>query len=66
MEFAKVVRGSMNRWVIVHKRNEDLAWSGARWVMHNAGLPLANYQVCNFASRQDAEEYVRTRTQTFA
>jgi hypothetical protein len=48
----KLVRNLSERWIIVaaHEALADLAWSGARWVP--IGGPV---QICNFASRGDAE-----------
>lgn len=66
MLFAKVATGAMGRFIIVHRNNEDLAWSGSRWVPHVQGIPIAAVQVCNFTTRNEATEYIKNTTQTFA
>jgi hypothetical protein len=46
------------RWILVHPRNQRLAWSGSRWVpIDEKGFPLV-VQVCNFRNEQEAVEYV--------
>lgn len=53
----KLVRNLSERWIIVaaHEALPDLAWSGGRWVP--IGGPV---QICNFASRGDAETYAES------
>jgi hypothetical protein len=55
---------ALGRWII-HKADDfAYAWSGSKWVrvsLFPYGIPL-KIQVCNFATLEEAEAYVRTRT----
>jgi hypothetical protein len=51
--------GILDRWFIVNKDDDTLAWSGSRWVNHANGLPTGGVQVCNFATRRAADLYAR-------
>lgn len=54
---AKLVKGILDRWILVHPHYPDMAWSGSRWVPHDQGLPMAYVQVSNFTDEQAAKEY---------
>lgn len=48
----KLVRCVFNRWLVVNAENENLAWSGSRWV------PIfGTVQVSNFDTRSAAAGY---------
>jgi hypothetical protein len=50
-----------NRWLLVNPDNVREAWSGWRFVDIDAtGMPTGGVQVCNFDSRDEAEDYCRT------
>jgi hypothetical protein len=50
----RIQRGVLNRWIIVDYEDEHLAWSGARWVSHDRGIPTGVAQICNYDSREEA------------
>jgi hypothetical protein len=60
-----LVEGMMGRWVIAHGNHPGLAWSGSRWVRHDQGVPTGDAQVCNFTTREEAQEYVNTNFNAF-
>jgi hypothetical protein len=57
----RIARGLFDRWVIYHPKNEELAWSGLKWVPAHYGVPSGDFQICNFATREEAEEYAKER-----
>ena len=42
------------RWIIVNADEQNLAWSGSRWVEHHRGLPAESIQISNFESVEEA------------
>ena len=40
------------RWIITHLDNDELAWSGSRWVPIGGSV-----QICNFDTRGQADGY---------
>lgn len=48
--------GRMGRWIVCCADAEG-AWSGARWVAHEGGIPTGGVQISNFGSREEAAEY---------
>lgn len=52
-------RGLFDRWFIVHPTDDNLAWSGSRWVAHDNGLPTGGVQICNFTTEDEAYEYAK-------
>lgn len=49
--------GILGRWVIISV-DSGLAWSGSRWVPHRQGIPAGDAQVCNFATREETQQYI--------
>lgn len=48
----RLVAGLFDRWIIRHPWDDNLAWSGMRWV------PIkGDVQICNFGSEQEARKY---------
>lgn len=45
------------RWVIVNKRDPDLAWSGSCWTEHEDGVATGRASICTFALEEDARKY---------
>jgi hypothetical protein len=55
-----IKQGAFDRWLIVNSENH--AWSGKRWVPASDtgyGFLTGGVQVCNFGSKEAAEEYAR-------
>lgn len=48
----KLQQWLFDRWILVNAGNEDLAWSGSRWVEIGGSV-----QVCNFDTQTEAREY---------
>src|SRR5215469_8843525 len=48
---------TFGRWILTHPDTTALAWSGMRWVMVDERGVSDEAQVCNFPTREDAEEY---------
>jgi hypothetical protein len=47
-----------DRWIIVDATNENLAWSGSRFVpITDEGFPASDVQVSKLDTREDAAEY---------
>jgi hypothetical protein len=59
MKISRIEQGVFGRWIIVHPDDDNLAWSGSRWVPHSAGLPIGNVQVSNFSTWREAYEYAQ-------
>lgn len=56
-EPCRLRQGIFGRWFIFHPEHDE-AWTGARWEICSAdGVPTGQFQVCNFASQQEAREY---------
>ena len=53
----RIEAGIFHRWVITRGDDPTLAWSGARWVPHDSGIPLSDVQVCNFSDKRDAVKH---------
>jgi hypothetical protein len=60
-----VIEGVFGRWIIIHENSPGLAWSGSRWVTHDHGVPTGEAQVCNFATREEAQEYIDANFNAF-
>jgi hypothetical protein len=47
------------RWIVIHPVNQDMAWSGSRWVEIDEanGLPVGDVQVSNCPTRDAAVLY---------
>jgi hypothetical protein len=60
-----LVEGMLGLWLIVHEDMPALAWSGSRWVPHRHGVPAGDVQVCNFPTREAAQEYVNKHFNEF-
>lgn len=51
-------RNAFDRWIIVDAANENLAWSGSRFVpITKDGFPASDVQVSNLDTREAAAEY---------
>jgi hypothetical protein len=51
------VQKSFSGWIIINGEYPRLAWSGSRWVPVTARGTSPFTQICNFDSRETAEEY---------
>ena len=56
----RIKEGLFDRWIVENADNEGLAWSGARWVPSNHGIPVGDAQISNFDSKEKAESYARS------
>jgi len=52
-----VAQNPFGRFYIRHPVHPGLAWSGAQWVQHSDGLPIGQFQICNFDTEDDADDY---------
>jgi hypothetical protein len=55
----RIAQGAFDRWYIFNNATFNLAWSGSKWVPTFNGVPTGAAQVCNFETKEEAEEYVR-------
>lgn len=55
----KIVKGALDRWVIVSGRHPEQAWSGSAWVYHRKGIGVT-VQVANFETEQEARQYAES------
>ena len=46
------------RWYIVNRRDPTLAWAGSHWAPHAGGIPTGDYQICNFDTEAETQEYI--------
>lgn len=45
----------------MHPDDDFLAWTGARWDrIDDNGFPAGEYQISNFDTREEANEYAKT------
>jgi hypothetical protein len=57
-ELMQAQQGRLHRWFIRCKQDHSYAWTGARWTKHNRGIPLSDFQVCNFPNKLEADKYI--------
>lgn len=51
----RLALNAFHRWIIVNAEQENLAWSGSRWVpVDKHGFPAGDVQVSNFDSAEHA------------
>lgn len=55
----RIKLGMFDRWYIFHPSEDSFAWTGSRWAMTVDGFPAGGVQICNFATLEEAEEYVQ-------
>jgi hypothetical protein len=54
----QITEDAFGHWILRNEERQLLAWTGSGWApIHGNGLPAGDYQVCNFATREDAREY---------
>jgi hypothetical protein len=51
-------RGAFGNYYIGNLRHGDEGWTGATWAKCARGLSCAGVQICNFASNEEAEDYI--------
>lgn len=55
---ADIKQGLFGRWFLFDPTNPLRAWSGSRWEpCTRRGIPTGMTQVCNFETKEDAEDY---------
>jgi hypothetical protein len=53
----KIQLNELSRYVLINATQPHLAWSGSRWVDHVDGLPMTQFQICNFETIEEAINY---------
>ncbi len=57
MNRVRLRQNAFDRWIIVDAANENLAWSGSRFVpITDEGFPASDVQVSNLDTREAAAE----------
>ena len=57
----KVHETPLRQWIILPGENENLAWSGSRWVpIDRHSVSVGNLKAANFASARDAIAYAES------
>jgi hypothetical protein len=57
MNQVRLRQNAFDRWIIVDAANENMAWSGSRFVpMTDEGFPASDVQVSNLDTREEAAE----------
>jgi hypothetical protein len=58
MNRVRLRQNAFDRWIIVDAANENMAWSGSRFVpIADEGFPASDVQVSNLDTRDSAAEY---------
>ncbi len=58
MNRVELRQNAFDRWIIVDAANENLAWSGSRFMpITDEGFPASDVQVSKLDTREDAAEY---------
>lgn len=61
MNRVRLKQNAFNRWIVVDAANEQMAWSGSRFVPITLdGLPASDVQVSNLGTREEAATYAVT------
>jgi len=58
MNQVRLRQNAFDRWIIVDAANQNMAWSGSRFVpITEDGFPASDVQVSNLDTRDSAAEY---------